>query len=589
MSDDFLPQLLPADPLGKRLCSIFPYLWQAIAGVNELEPRWQTIQKYALRPRVLWRLWQDAAQLVGVRFDDQTRYALIDIDAESVYHPNQQPESIAIIRAALETIGIYRTLLLRSSWSGGLHLYIPLPELVPTFNLASALKQCFEAQGLHLAPGQLETFPNCKSYALPGTFTEYNAHRLPLQPASGSCLLDADGNPLTTDLSSFFDSWDVAAAAQDMREVRNAIAQAKLNRRGRRHRQSTTVESWRQDLRTEMEEGWSGSGQTNHLLKTIACYGVVFEGLTGDELIEFVHQSAIHSPGYFQWCRHQHEIQMRCMVWARSAAGYYWKLGTEPQRNRHRYGSQAGMDGTETSSLNQLRSEDAQRRIRRAVESLQQQGILPIAATERASAIIRQGAVSLKTLYRYLTLWHPDQRQEAIEVEELRSCKTDQPASSVVIEAGETVESVRSLKCSDSAEFYTSERIMKSDHPNSPSSDSQFIPSPAQNGSSPRFLNPFEPDDPLSDGESFFTSIQFGRHVQLNLLDFLARIPDPAAVELTCTEALLQGDRSWVLRRLLALWTQGHSALVRSIVQVHFDWGFAITPAGLVEVSSHAP
>jgi hypothetical protein len=523
-----------------------------------------------------------------VRFDDQTRYALIDIDADSAYHPRQNLEAIAIIRAALETIGIYRTLLLRSSWSGGLHLYLPLPEAVPTFNLASALKQCLEVQGLTTAPGQLETFPNCKSYALSGTFTEYNAHRLPLQPASGSCLLDADGNPLTTDLGRFFDLWDIAAAAQDMREVRAAIAQAKLNRRGRRHRQSTTVESWRQDLRIEMEEGWTGQGQTNHLLKTIACYGVVFEGLTGDELIEFVHQSAIHSPGYFQWCRHQHEIGLRCMVWARSAAGYYWKLGTEPQRNRHQYGYKAGSD-TETPPINQLRSEDAQRRIRVAVESLMQQGILPIAVTERAKAIIKQGAVSLKTLYRHLKLWHPDQQPAA---EEARSCKTSELSSSVAIEVDEAVEGVRSLKFSDDKEFYTSERIMKSGHFPSGPDRPNFIPSVAQNASSPRLLNPFELDDPLSNLEPFSasaTSAHSGRHIQLNLLDFLSRIPDPAAVELTCAEALLRGDRLRVLRRLLTLWTEGHSALVRSIVQLNSDWGFAITPAGLVEVSSHAP
>jgi hypothetical protein len=46
------------------------------------------------------------------------------------------------MRAALETIGICRTILIRSSWSEGLHLYIPLSSTVPTFGLAKAIKLC---------------------------------------------------------------------------------------------------------------------------------------------------------------------------------------------------------------------------------------------------------------------------------------------------------------------------------------------------------------------------------------------------------------------------------------------------------------
>ncbi len=102
----------------------------------------------------------------------------IDIDRDSPHHPGQTPSALATLRLALETIGLYRTVLIRSSHSEGLHLYIPLPAAVPTFGLACALKQCLEAQGFTLAPGQFEIFPNCKSYAIPGSYTEYNAHRL---------------------------------------------------------------------------------------------------------------------------------------------------------------------------------------------------------------------------------------------------------------------------------------------------------------------------------------------------------------------------------------------------------------------------
>lgn len=175
---------LPGDALGKRLCEIFGrYLWCAIEAPlpddAAAKPIWNTIRGYPLRPRVLWKLWQDAQSLVGVRFTHDTYYALIDIDAGSEHC---HPAAIATIRAALETIGITRTLLLRSSWSGGLHLYIPLPEPVGTFNLAVALKECLKAQGFVLEAGQLEIFPNVKRWgnAAANDFSEYNGHRLPL-------------------------------------------------------------------------------------------------------------------------------------------------------------------------------------------------------------------------------------------------------------------------------------------------------------------------------------------------------------------------------------------------------------------------
>ncbi|MBD2097708.1 hypothetical protein H6F90_21670 [Trichocoleus sp. FACHB-591] len=443
---------LPLSPLGRRLCETFPYLWQAILGVNEPDPQWQTITKHPIRPRVLWRLWQDSAQLIGVRFSGQTRYGIIDIDYESLYHPTQDSEAVKALRTALETIGLYRSILVRSSWSEGLHLYIPLPEEVPTFGLASALKQCLEAQGFIVKPGQLEIFPNCKAYALPGTYTEYNAHRLPLQPASGSCLLDNDYNPISDDLESFFQQWDTAAAGQALEELRSAIATARANRKTKRHR-SNIVGDWQQDLLGDIQEGWTGHGQTNHLLKTIACYGVVFEGLTAEALAKHVHQTAISSPGYQQWCRHQHEITLRSQVWARAAEGYYWPLGSSPKR----LGTLHSDGNNNVVPFNLARSEDAQQRIKAAFKHLEEQKQLPPNATARAKAIAQQGGVSTKTLYRYLELWHPSHQSDY----ENETCKI--PDSETVLASFATSEakSTELSKPVEDKEFYTYKKFMK--------------------------------------------------------------------------------------------------------------------------------
>lgn len=401
-----LPEPLPADPQGQRLCQIFTHLWQAIVKPNDPDEPWETLTKYPLTPRKLWNLWQDGAQVVGVRFSskDGTSYGLIDIDIGSPYHPRQDPDALSRLRSALEDLGITRTFLLQSSWSGGLHLWIPLPERVPTFWFAAALKLGLEAHGFVLKTGTLETFPNCKAYARPGTFTQFQGHRLPLQPGTGSVLLTDDLQPISNDLTAFFNIWDTCAAAQSMETLCEAIARARVSFK-RRQQKSQDVEQWRKELEREIGEGWTGQGQTNHLLKMIACYGVVFERLTGEALVEYVQRIATSRPGYLQWCRHQHEISRRCREWAKEAEGYYWALGSEPKREGsvHRYG-----DANEIVPFNQRRSEDAQARIGQAVLQLKADDNLPAGIEARAQAIISIAHCSKATLRKYLHLWHPE-------------------------------------------------------------------------------------------------------------------------------------------------------------------------------------
>jgi hypothetical protein len=402
-------QLFPSNLLGQRLCKIFSYRWHSISGTNAPDPQWKTRTKYPLRPRVLWQRWNDPDVLIGVRFGSTTTYALIDIDRTSAYHPATNPAGLPLILSALETIGIVRHLLLTSSSSGGLHLYLPLPHAVPTFGLAQALKQCLAAQEIEIAAGQVELFPNTKSYAIPGTYTEYNAHRLPLQPDSGSYLLDADGNSIGNDLGQFFCHWDSAAAGQDLETLHEAISVARRNSSKRKRHRIAVVDEWRADLQTEINEGWTGQGQTNHLLKTIACYGVVFERLTGEALAEFVQSTAINAPGYETYCRHQHEISQRSRLWGRSAEKYWWALGSEPQRSSNPFRGD-GSDDNPTSSINQnqVRAAAAQRRIQEAFKQLQSSGQLPSDITSRIRLLIQEARTSVQTLYRYREIWHPE-------------------------------------------------------------------------------------------------------------------------------------------------------------------------------------
>lgn len=420
-------ELLPSHPLGQRLCEIFSYRWHTISGTNAPDPQWQTHTKYPLRPRVLWQRWNDPNVLIGVRFGSTTTYALIDIDRTSPYHPATNPVGLPLILAALETIGIVRHLLLTSSSSGGLHLYLPLPHAVPSFGLAQALKQCLAAQEIEIAAGQVELFPNTKSYAIPGTYTEYNAHRLPLQPDSGSYLLDADGNSIGNDLGQFFRHWDTAAAGQDLETLHEAIAVARRNSSKRKRHRIAVVDEWRNDLQTEINDGWTGYGQTNHLLKTIACYGVVFERLTGEALAEFVQSTAINAPGYETHCRHQHEIAQRSKLWARSAEKYWWALGSEPQRSSSPFSGDSSED--KRINQNQARAEEAKGRIQATFMRLQRDGELPSDITSRIRVLIREAHTSVQTLYRYREIWHPEHQPPDSSIEPVTAAVASDPAA----------------------------------------------------------------------------------------------------------------------------------------------------------------
>ncbi|MGB3298509.1 MAG: hypothetical protein WBA76_09595, partial [Phormidesmis sp.] len=152
--------------------------------------------------------------IIGKRFGQLTRYLMIDIDIHSAFHPDNggfQP-----ILAVMESLGLCRYLIVRSSTSGGIHLYFPLLEPVNAWQLASTAHSALTASGIPIAGGQCELFPNKKSFN-----AEFNGHRLPLQ--NGSFLLDNDFCPISNCKTDFLDRWETAAAHQDEQTLQLAL------------------------------------------------------------------------------------------------------------------------------------------------------------------------------------------------------------------------------------------------------------------------------------------------------------------------------------------------------------------------------
>ncbi len=422
---------LPAESLGKRYVERFWHPFGAIVAPSLVEgakPAWRTIDYY-LQPSQLWKLHQDKSKLVGLRFDNTTRYATIDLDFFGDYH---NIESINRIKAALEEIGIVDIVILQSSFSGGYHLILNFASPLPTFAVACALEITLRNAGFILRQGHLEIFPNTKPYSAK-QITNYKAIRCPMQPGSGSFLLDDDLQPISDSVSIFLDYCDRAASRRDLTKLKRVANKAKKQIAQERYRKQESADAaqWRANWEETIAIGWTGQGQTNTLLQIFAGYGIVFLDLRGDKLVEFCLSTAINAPGYKQYCRHQHEIEARVRHWVECTIRNKWYsayvsyperlLGTFANTFAEAIAGVSRIDQPKDNVIsfdrrhqqNWERSQQAQRRIQIVVTAIEWGSGLPAGATERAKAIRAEykhrfnKTISQETLQKHLHLWHP--------------------------------------------------------------------------------------------------------------------------------------------------------------------------------------
>lgn len=424
----------PADPVGKRYVQCFYHPQSAIvapAPCSEKKPAWRTISYY-LQASTLWNYHQDSSKLVGIRFGNNTKFGVIDLDNGGDYH---NPESVKKIQHALEDIGITDIVPIQSSYSGGYHLIIPLKTQIPTFSLACALEIALRKAGLSIRQGHLEVFPNAKPYGS-NTVTNYNAIRCPMQPHSGALLLDDELQPISDSVEVFLDHCDHAARRQDLTKLNKFAKRARKKITKERYSKfySTDALSWRTDWEEIIATGWTGKGQTNTYLQILVGYGIVFLGLEYEELVKHALEVATNAPGYTEYCGHQHEIEARIRQWARNSINNKWysEYASYPERPRETFAATfaeiiAGGGNTRKSKTkdnvipfdrrkaqSKRRSQEAQRRIRWSVKALEWSTTgLPEGITDRTNAISAEykrsfgKALSRETLRKYLHLWHP--------------------------------------------------------------------------------------------------------------------------------------------------------------------------------------
>ncbi len=414
-----------------QFLSLFPhrfdYIWAEHPTVGQ-PLAWKTERRHPLSDRLV----QQGSYLYGVRFGAETQYCLLDIDIGSPYHPQRDPFAIARIVAALEPLGLVSYFASTSSYSGGLHLYLPFAQPQSSWKLAIALACLLENAGFKPSPGQLEVFPNPKPYLEAETPSLFNAHRLPLQ--TGSYLLNQDLQPIWSDRSSFVQQWQFAQTRNDLD---SATLKRLVHQAQRQYfRISGKADKFLNDLNAEIELGWTGAGQTNRLLGRITLRTYIFhhklaggEPLEGPALVQKVVEVAQSLPGYRDYCRHQHEIEHRAAEWALCIENsHYFHYGYESGKFKPQQPEvEAAIERVPT--WNQQQSATTRDRIRSAIADLLNQAALPAKATARFHSLLKYG-IGGASLYRHRDLWHPqclteDSTENLVEGSEIEDHQAD--------------------------------------------------------------------------------------------------------------------------------------------------------------------
>lgn len=393
-----------------RFLALFPhrfdYLWAPHPRPGD-RPEWRTESRHPLSDRLI----QQRTYLYGVRFGALTQYVLLDIDRGSPYHPLTDRFAITNIVAALETIGLCAGLPITSSRSGGIHLYLPFGQSLPSWQIGATVTHLLEQAGFTIEKGLLEVFPNPRNYD-PDTTTLYNGHRLPLQ--DGSMILEVADcrNFVFTTPEIFVHRWQWCMSKNDVQPA--AIAKVAKQARQKHARLTQRGSKFLNDLNACIDPGWSDHGQTNFLLGRIALREYVFghllrgsgEPLEGDRLVAAIVETATQSPGYRDWCKHQHEIWTRAEDWARCVENskYFHWATPKPQPIQ----PDCDLAEVERITWNDWQLQQARDRLRWAIANLLEQGTLPGGTRDRFLLLTREYEFSGQTLYHHRDLWHPD-------------------------------------------------------------------------------------------------------------------------------------------------------------------------------------
>ncbi len=436
---------LPRDSVSHILLKYFDHRWYHIHAKPTKKGekiKWRTEKRYCLTQRNLWKDWLKEDKIIGLGFGNETKRILIDVDNLSPYHPDNDEEAYRKLRQTLEDLGLYTGTVVYSSYSTGIHLYYFLESEVSSYYASYCIQTALKAAGFEIKNGHLEVFPNMKAYSDNGKYTQFKAHRLPLQPGTGSCILSNFSLEYKgTSLAKFADMAEISAKENDVKHFNRMIQLCKESKPEfwENHRKRHKVSEWWTHLSDFIEEGWTDYGQTNILLGKIGQLCHVFEQKTGDDLVEAMVEKAKSLEGYSQYCRHQHEIGRRCRDWAKSVEKYYTILYEHPRR-QETYDRMFRRTSAESPNKNKQKAQLASNRIKQAydhivatIETLPQKITEWIELLNETAKKLTGKGISKNTLFKEhnLCFWHPKHQKAKYDVVEDSNLDKESSSNSV--------------------------------------------------------------------------------------------------------------------------------------------------------------
>ncbi len=298
-------------------------------------------------------------QYLAIRPNHKTSWIALDIDRHrSPHHPDHGYGALEMLLERCRLLGLKRPLQIRSSFSGGIHLWFPLKKPVRTFYAALSVKRGLLTPGIEsgldgefytfhvpelmqLAGGVLEVFPNDKFLD-----SDYKAIRMPCTGQGNGLFVDGFG--IVDEPGVFIDHWEAAVPYNELVESKflkdrepecgpyNLVEEcddgisrivplnwvAPFSRRQKQQvvsavkgegqsawpsTESASSPKSVEEAKKLLQLGWTGRGQTQ-MLQLAALMVARSEQAEAYLIAVEVRQLLVSCPGFYDHCDHVEEI-----------------------------------------------------------------------------------------------------------------------------------------------------------------------------------------------------------------------------------------------------------------------------------------
>ena len=254
--------------------------------------------------------WLSDEYQVGKRFSKWTNYHMGDIDRGSSIHPYNNLAEFVRYVACMADIGLTDYIIVRSSCSEGIHVYFPLKESIKSWGLANRISKHLKANGFLIKSGELELFPNLKSKR----DSLYQGHRLPLQPESGSYILDENFEPVSDSTFGFVERWN--ACSNQLKFAENGLEKWELGLEDESVHEEVGSNGIPKGIR------FTRRGQTNDVLRNLTNYaGNVLKLDTVGAIAKWVNEAIVQLPGFEEFSSEDSKVKLDngwATAWAKS-------------------------------------------------------------------------------------------------------------------------------------------------------------------------------------------------------------------------------------------------------------------------------